>query len=70
MKPDWKNAPEWAMWLSCDDDGEWTWFELEPVKFTGHSTFYVDGDTRGKYDVAVSGSLDFGSAVPYLEPRP
>ena len=29
-KPDWKDAPEWAMWLAADDDG-WTWFEKEPV---------------------------------------
>lgn len=30
MKPNWKDAPEWANWLAMDDDGEWWWFELEP----------------------------------------
>jgi len=30
MKPDWKDAPEWAKWLAMDDGGEWTWFEVEP----------------------------------------
>lgn len=32
MKPDWKDAPEWAMWLAMDMDGEWYWFEKAPVK--------------------------------------
>lgn len=31
MKPDWKDAPEWANWLAMDDDGEWWWFELKPT---------------------------------------
>jgi len=30
MKPDWKDAPEWAKWLSMDEDGEWWWYENEP----------------------------------------
>ena len=30
MKPDWKDAPEWAMWLAMDEDGEWWWYEDEP----------------------------------------
>ena len=31
MKPDWKDAPEWAQWLAMDRDGKWTWFEDEPI---------------------------------------
>jgi hypothetical protein len=27
MKPDWKDAPEWANWLAMDSDGDWYWFE-------------------------------------------
>ena len=35
MKPDWKDAPEWANYLAMDEDGSWWWFENEP---------YTDGD--------------------------
>ena len=31
MKPDWKNAPEWANYLAMDKDNEWWWYETEPV---------------------------------------
>ena len=31
MKPDWKDAPEWANYLARDSDGEWWWYETEPV---------------------------------------
>lgn len=31
-KPDWKDAPEWARYLAQDKDGEWIWFEYEPIK--------------------------------------
>lgn len=30
MKPDWKDAPEWAQWLAMDSDGEWYWYEHAP----------------------------------------
>lgn len=30
MKPDWKDAPDWANWLSMDSDGAWWWHENEP----------------------------------------
>ena len=30
MKPDWKDAPEWASWLAMDEDGDWFWYESEP----------------------------------------
>lgn len=30
MKPDWKDAPEWAQWLAMDEDGEWVWFQKKP----------------------------------------
>lgn len=30
MKPDWKDAPRWALWLALDRDG-WYWFASEPV---------------------------------------
>lgn len=30
MKPDWKDAPEWARWLAQDKGGRWVWFEYKP----------------------------------------
>jgi len=30
MKPDWKDAPEWARWLAQDRDGEWCWHLNRP----------------------------------------
>jgi len=30
MKPDWKDAPEWASWLAMDEDGEWLWYLVKP----------------------------------------
>lgn len=33
MKPDWKDAPEWALFLSRDLDGEWVWREFRPKPF-------------------------------------
>ena len=30
MKPNWKDAPDWANWLAMNEDGAWTWFEEKP----------------------------------------
>lgn len=30
MKPDWKDAPEWANWLAQDDDDKWYWYAKKP----------------------------------------
>ena len=30
MKPDWKDAPEWANYLAMDTDKRWFWYENEP----------------------------------------
>lgn len=30
MKPDWKDAPEWANFMAMDEDGSWYWYEDEP----------------------------------------
>ena len=30
MKPDWKDAPEWARYLAMDKDGTWWWYEIKP----------------------------------------
>lgn len=36
MKPDWKDAPEWAEYLAMDGDGEWVWFQSEPYRRGNH----------------------------------
>ena len=35
-KPDWKDAPEWAMWLAQDVGGDWFWYDLEPIGSAGY----------------------------------
>jgi hypothetical protein len=30
MKPNWDDAPVWAWWLACDEDGIWYWYEEKP----------------------------------------
>ena len=30
MKPDWKDAPEWANYRAMDSNGEWFWYESPP----------------------------------------
>ena len=59
MKPDWKDAPEWADWLAMDDDGAWFWFEYEPDKI-------------GEVWMKGGRSLSAGDSEPYiaLEHRP
>jgi len=31
MKPEWKDAPEWAKWLAQNGVGFWHWYEKEPT---------------------------------------
>lgn len=31
-KPNWDNAPAWANWLAMDSDGEWYWYEKQPIQ--------------------------------------
>jgi hypothetical protein len=31
MKPDWKDAPEWAQYVAMDSNRVWYWFEKEPA---------------------------------------
>lgn len=30
-KPQWKDAPDWAMYLARDEDGTWGWYEEKPL---------------------------------------
>lgn len=60
MKPDWKDAPEWANWLAMDMSGRWFWWEFKP-EFSGSEWIY-----GGRYEIAVIND----SARESLEARP
>jgi len=32
MKPNWKDAPEWARYLAQNKNGTWCWYENEPYR--------------------------------------
>ena len=49
MKPDWKDAPEWANWLAMEEDGSWYWHENKPI--LGNVMWFVNG----KYGEATLG---------------
>ena len=47
MKPNWKDAPDWANYLAMDRDERWGWYENSPKAVANewlHST--------GRYDIA------------------
>jgi len=44
MKPDWKDAPEWAEWLALDGRGEWCWHEKAPSISTFRQVWFNDGE--------------------------
>jgi hypothetical protein len=51
MKPDWKDAPEWASWLGHDEQGKWWWFENCPewkgtTGTSGHAFFEHRGRSQ------------------------
>ena len=62
MKPEWKNAPEWANYLAMDYDRRWYWYETLPRNFC--SSWSCDGKFEraiGKRDtsaVSVNNSLE------------
>lgn len=30
-KPDWKDTPEWVIWIAQDGNGVWNGYDLEPT---------------------------------------
>lgn len=50
MKPEWKDAPDWANWIARDKDGEWRAFENEPVADESEGYHRPNG---GKHQVIV-----------------
>lgn len=61
MKPDWKDAPDWARWLAQDAHGPWFWFENRPRKCTRV------WDARGRIEWATTDSKPWTET---LEERP
>ena len=51
MKPDWKDAPEWATHLAMDSDGSWWWFEQQPDEDDG---CFVCQNFKLKMEIAYS----------------
>lgn len=54
MKPDWKDAPDWANWLAMDADGEWWWYERKPEFFGSY--WGVEG--YGKRSLSIKTAVD------------
>lgn len=54
MKPDWKDAPEWANYLTLDDQG-WYWFEDKPKLYNG--SFRTSSGRCVEADVAYKDTL-------------
>lgn len=58
MKPDWKDAPEWAQWLlyyNYDYRGEpsaisWAWYENEPSYCLDCGDWHEDPSENGQYE--------------------
>jgi len=48
MKPDWKDAPEWANYLCQEKDGEWVWFAKHPTP-SDRWNYWEAGATRSEY---------------------
>lgn len=61
MKPDWKDAPEWAGYLCHDLDGMWVWFTSRP-RLTAAGMWY-----GGSFSNA-SQQPEYGDIS--IEPRP
>jgi hypothetical protein len=48
-KPEWSEAPDWAQWLTMDQDGTWYWHEYRPEQI--HC--YWDAGAYSKTEPAV-----------------
>lgn len=66
MKPDWKDAPEWAECLIRNNDGEWWWLENKPIHFLNY-----DGDIEWECQGKTERTGDsFVRYHPSIEMRP
>lgn len=65
MKPDWKDAPEWATCLAMDADGSWSWYEHAPAWSDAMGHWY---ETEGMSEIVYEPYDD--DAFKSLEYRP
>lgn len=67
MKPDWKDAPEWANWLFwCKFGGAWVWCSKKPR----WSLFFWKYEPRGAWQWVQFRTNWAGNGRDSLEPRP
>lgn len=64
MKPDWKDAPEWANFMAMDCNDDWYWYEKKP-ELICYCWRPVEGTN---YQIADTQSDPFWEDT--LEPRP
>jgi len=68
-KPNWKDAPDWAIYLVQDGDLSWWWFENKPVYEEAFSVWdNVVEDTDGRHEEA--SRPDTPDTSDTLEKRP
>ena len=65
MKPDWKDAPDWARYLAQDKSGAWNWYQDIPLVDDEESEWLTSTATRVK--IAPVKFLDWRET---LEQRP
>lgn len=61
-KPNWEDAPEWANFLVTDFDGNWIFFEYQPV-YHKSGLFWV---SNGR-ELKIPNKIKWGT---YIEERP
>jgi len=64
MKPDWKDAPDWAKYLAQDSGSNWWWYAEKPRADYRNEEFVGGGKCEIAYDARIS---EWEST---LEPRP
>lgn len=71
MKPDWKEAPKWARWLTRRENGAWHWHEFPPfISRRGTLSAFTEGDASmdaGRVELA---SIEASLFPIIVEERP
>ena len=62
VKPDWKDAPQWAQWLAQDWDGTWAWFEKKPIPDEDRRLWHSEKD-----ELAITHNWDLFDENEYVE---
>lgn len=71
-KPDWEDAPEWANWVAQDKDGDWYWWQEQPLVLRHPFWMPSDADSTGEIDLAKRGKINtiIAEWTTNLEQRP